>query len=29
MISEDGVSWAKTSDGIPHLIVAREDAAII
>lgn len=29
MISEDGVSWSKTSDGVPHLIVQRESANII
>ncbi|WP_084395614.1 glyoxalase superfamily protein [Henriciella aquimarina] len=29
MIGEDGVSWNKTSDGVPHLIVQREDAGII
>lgn len=29
MVSEDGVSWSKTSDGVPHLIVQRESANII
>ncbi|WP_084421973.1 glyoxalase superfamily protein [Henriciella litoralis] len=29
MISEDGVSWTKTSDGVPHLVVVRENAGII
>lgn len=29
MISEDGISWSKTSDGVPHLIVQREDGMIV
>ena len=29
MISEDGVSWNKTSDGVPHLIVAPESVLIV
>lgn len=29
MISEDGVSWNKTSDGVPHLIVQRESAHLV
>ncbi|MGB3627543.1 MAG: glyoxalase superfamily protein [Henriciella sp.] len=29
MISEDGVSWNKTSDGVPHLVVQPEDALIV
>lgn len=29
MISEDGISWSKTSDGVPHLIVERDTAALI
>lgn len=29
LISEDGVSWARTSDGAPHLIVQRDSAGII
>ncbi|MEQ9315869.1 MAG: glyoxalase superfamily protein [Henriciella sp.] len=29
MISEEGISWAKTSDGVPHLIVQRDDAMIV
>ena len=26
MVSPEGVSWKKTSDGAPHLTVARESA---
>ena len=29
MISEEGISWDKTSDGVPHLIVQRESAGLI
>ena len=29
MISEDGISWDKTSDGVPHLVVQRESAGLI
>ena len=29
MVSEDGVSWDKTSDGIPHLIVQREETFLV
>ena len=29
LISEDGVSWQKTSDGVPHLVVQRDEAAIV
>ena len=29
MISEDGVSWDKTSDGVPHLTVARDSAHLV
>ena len=25
-VSRDGISWAKTSDGEPHLVVARQEA---
>ena len=28
-VSPEGVSWAKTSDGVPHLIVAPESALIV
>lgn len=28
-VSPEGISWAKTSDGVPHLIVAPESALII
>jgi len=29
MISEEGISWNKTSDGVPHLIVQRDSAGLI
>ena len=29
LVSPEGVSWAKTSDGVPHLIVAPESALIV
>lgn len=29
LVSEDGVSWDKTSDGVPHLVVNRDSAGII
>ena len=29
MISEEGISWDKTSDGVPHLIVQRDSAGLI
>ena len=28
-VSPEGISWAQTSDGVPHLIVAPESALII
>ena len=28
-VSPEGVSWKKTSDGVPHLTVARESAMIV
>ena len=28
-VSPEGISWAKTSDGVPHLIVAPESALIV
>lgn len=28
-VSPEGISWAKTSDGVPHMIVARESALVI
>ena len=28
-ISPEGISWTKTSDGVPHLIVARETALVV
>ena len=29
MVSSDGVSWAKTSDGIPHMIVEQVSTLVI
>lgn len=29
MVSPEGISWAKTGDGVPHLIVAPESALIV
>ncbi|MEQ8556788.1 MAG: glyoxalase superfamily protein [Henriciella sp.] len=29
MISDDGVSWNKTSDGVPHLVLHRDSAHLI
>lgn len=29
MVSPEGISWAKTSDGVPHLIVAPESVLIV
>ncbi len=29
MISEDGISWNKTSDGVPHLTVQRDSAHLV
>ena len=29
MVSPEGISWAKTSDGVPHLIVAPETVLIV
>ncbi|WP_300393746.1 glyoxalase superfamily protein [Henriciella sp.] len=29
MISDDGVSWNKTSDGVPHLVLQRDSAHLI
>lgn len=29
MIDENGISWSKTSDGVPHLIVERDSASLI
>ena len=29
MISADGVSWSKTSDGVPHLIVERRSIHLV
>lgn len=29
MVSEDGISWSKTSDGVPHLVVHRVSAHIV
>ena len=29
MVSEDGISWSKTSDGVPHLVIMRESAAFV
>jgi hypothetical protein len=29
MVAEDGISWHKTSDGVPHLIVQRDTANFI
>lgn len=29
MISEDGVSWDKTSDGVPHLVLQRDSAHLV
>jgi hypothetical protein len=29
LVSPEGISWAKTSDGVPHLIVAPESALIV
>ncbi|MEM6556305.1 MAG: glyoxalase superfamily protein [Pseudomonadota bacterium] len=28
-VSPEGISWAKTSDGIPHLTVAQETALVV
>lgn len=28
-VSPEGISWTKTSDGVPHLIVARETALLV
>ena len=28
-VSPEGISWAKTSDGVPHLTVAREEALVV
>ncbi|MEM9570913.1 MAG: glyoxalase superfamily protein [Pseudomonadota bacterium] len=28
-VSPEGVSWLKTSDGVPHLTVARETALVV
>ena len=28
-VSPEGISWTKTSDGIPHLTVARESAFMV
>ena len=28
-VSPEGISWAKTSDGIPHLTVAQETARVV
>ena len=28
-VSPEGISWTKTSDGVPHLIVAPESALIV
>lgn len=29
LVSPEGVSWAKTSDGVPHLTVAPESALLV
>ena len=29
LVSPEGVSWAKTSDGVPHLVVAPESALLV
>ncbi len=29
LVSPEGISWSKTSDGVPHLIVAPESALIV
>jgi len=29
MVSPEGISWLKTSDGVPHMIVAPETALIV
>ncbi|MEO0607203.1 MAG: glyoxalase superfamily protein [Pseudomonadota bacterium] len=29
LVSPEGVSWSKTSDGVPHLIVAPESALMV
>lgn len=29
MVDENGISWAKTSDGVPHLIVERDSASLV
>ena len=29
MVSPEGISWTKTSDGVPHLIVAPESAFVV
>ncbi|MHA7900446.1 MAG: glyoxalase superfamily protein [Henriciella sp.] len=28
-VSPEGISWAKTSDGVPHLLVAAESALMV
>lgn len=29
LVSPEGVSWAKTSDGVPHLVVAPKSALLV
>ncbi|NQY40973.1 MAG: hypothetical protein HRT80_12845 [Henriciella sp.] len=29
LVSPEGISWSKTSDGVPHLIVAPDSALIV